>query len=169
MAALAQRTFRATHWVLVGALVLALLLIGVYDEPILQFLTVFWQKALTAVGLKTYADALQQGINGGITKRLLPAVGTYAVLYLSTCLLLLRLLLPSATHWRLVLLFYAGTLSTYVAIVVLNKLTGNADWAYRLSRQLLDFVISPLPVAGLVVLFKSGLVTALENPTQRFP
>ena len=146
-----------------------LLLIGVYDEPILQALTSFWQKLLAGAGLKGYADSLQQGINGGITKRLLPAVGTYAVLYLSTCLLLLRLLLPSAGHWRLVLLFYAGTLFTYVAIVVLNKLTGNADWAYRLSRQLLDFVISPLPVAGLVVLFKSGLGATVEKPARHSP
>ncbi|GAB3315768.1 hypothetical protein GCM10027511_26590 [Hymenobacter humi] len=137
-------------------MVVVLLLIGVFDESILQFLTVSWQKMLAAVGLRQYADALQQGVNGGITKRLLPAVATYAMLYLSVCLLLLRMLLPSPVQFRLVLQCYAGTLAVYVAIVILNKLTGNTDWAYKLSRQLLDFVVSPLPVAALVVLFKSG-------------
>ncbi|WP_125921700.1 XrtX-associated membrane protein [Hymenobacter lapidarius] len=169
MAALPQHPSRATHWLLVGGLVVLLLLIGVYDEPILQFLTSTWQEALAVLGLKDYADSLQQGINGGITKRLLPAVATYAVLYLSTCFLLLRLLLPDAGQWRLALLFYAGALAMYAAIVVLNKFTGSTEWAYRLSRQLLDFVISPLPVAGLVVLFKSGLGTAVGTPPQRLP
>jgi hypothetical protein len=140
-------------------LVVVLLLIGVFDEPLLQFLTVSWQKILSAVGLRHHANALQQGINGGITKRLLPAVATYAALYLSVCLLLLRVLLPAPAQFRLVLQCYAGTLAVYVAIVGLNKLTGNADWAYKLSRQLLDFVVSPLPVAALLVLFKSGFGT----------
>jgi hypothetical protein len=51
---------------------------------------------------------------------------------------------------------YAGTLAVYVALVLLGKSLGHAEWAFRLSRQLLDFVISPLPVAGLYVLFRAG-------------
>jgi hypothetical protein len=47
--------------------------------------------------------------------------------------------------------------AAYVAIVLLGKLAGDAVWAYRLSRHLIDFVVSPLPVAGLLVLFRSGL------------
>ena len=46
----------------------------------------------------------------------------------------------------------AGTLAVYVAIVLAIKLAGDVAWAYRLSRQILDFVMSPLPVAGLYVL-----------------
>ena len=98
---------------------------------------------------------MQQGINGGITKRLLPAVATYAALYLGICLLLLRLVLAPA-QWRMAVALYAGTLAVYVGIVLLGKLTGDAVWAYRLSRQILDFVVSPLPVAGLYVLFRAG-------------
>ena len=139
-----------------GLLVLFLLLIGVFDEPILQFLGRCWEQLLAAVGLRQQAEALQQGVDGGITKRFLPAVATYAVLYLGTCLLLLRLLLPAPAQWRLVLRLYAGALAAYVAIVLLNKVTGNAPWAYRLSRQLLDFIVSPLPVAGLYVLIRAG-------------
>lgn len=164
MAALSQRPLRVGYWLLVGGLVVLLLLTGVYDEPILQFLTGAWQQALATLGLKEYADSLQQGINGGILKRFLPAVATYAAFYLGICFLLLRLLLADNRQWRLALLFYAGTLTIYAAIVVLNKLTGSTEWAFRLSRQLLDFVVSPLPVAGLVVLFKSGLGTAAETP-----
>ncbi len=148
--------FRYRHWVVIGFLLILLLLLGVFDEPILQFLTVFWQKSLAAVGLGRQTEALQRGLDSGILKRFLPAVATYAVLYLATCLLLLRVLLPAPAQWRLVLQLYVGALIFYVAIVLLNKLTGNTAWAYRLSRQLLDFIVSPLPVAGLYVLMRAG-------------
>jgi hypothetical protein len=145
------------RWALVGALLAALLLLGVYDVPVLAFLTKWWQQALAAIGLQQWADALQKGLNGSVVKRPLPAVATYALAYLSICLLLLRLLLPA--QWHLVLRLYAGALAVYVALVVLGKLAGDVQWAYRLSRQLLDFVVSPLPVAGLYVLLRAGLGT----------
>ena len=150
---------RWLRWLLVGGLISLLLLLGIYDEVILTSLTAFWQKLLGALGLQKQAEALQHGINGGIVKRFLPAVATYAALYLSLCLLLLRLLLPSRAQWRLVLWLYAGTLAVYVLLVLLGKLIGDATWAYRLSRQILDFVVSPLPVAGLYVLLRVGLVS----------
>jgi hypothetical protein len=143
------------RWALVALLLLALLLIGVYDDQTLAFLTVTWQRLLAASGLDRMATAMQQGINGGITKRLLPAVATYAALYLGICLLLLRLVLAPA-QWRMAVKLYAGTLAVYVGIVLVGKLTGDAVWAYRLSRQILDFVVSPLPVAGLYVLLRAG-------------
>ncbi len=151
----APRATSIGRWLLVGATLVALLLIGVYNDPALSFFTVLWQKLLAALGLRQYAEHLQQSINGGITKRLLPAVATYAALYLALCLLLLWLLLPPA-QWRLAVRLYVGALVAYVVIVVVGKLAGDAQWAYRLSRQLLDFVISPLPVAGLYVLFRAG-------------
>lgn len=150
------------RWLLIGPLVVALLLIGVYDEPILLFLTTTWQKLLGVVGLRQQAEALQSGINGAIVKRFLPAVATYAAVYLSICLLLLRLLLPARAQWRLVLQLYAGTVVVYVLLVALAKLAGNAPWAYLLSRQILDFLVSPLPVAGLYVLLRTGVGARAE-------
>lgn len=144
-----------SRWLLIGLLLLALLLIGVYSDDLLAAVTTLWQKGLAAAGLSRLADAMQQGINGGITKRPLPAVATYAVLYLSICLSLLWLLLPPA-QWRLAWRLYVGALLIYVAITLVGKLAGNVQWAYRLSRQVLDFIISPLPVAGLYVLFRAG-------------
>jgi hypothetical protein len=146
---------RYGRWAAIVVLIGFLFFIGILDEPILQALTTFWQKLLGALGLARQAEALQQGLNGGIAKRFLPAVATYAVLYLGACLLLLRLLLPAAS-WRLALWLYAGALGLYATMVVLNKFTGNAAWAYRLSRQLLDFIVSPIPVAGLYVLMRAG-------------
>ena len=161
-----RRPLATGRWVLVGTLVAALLLLGTYNDQVLAFLTAGWLRGLAAVGLDRPVAALQQGINGGITKRLLPAVATYAALYLGTSLLLLRLLLPAPAQWRLVLGLYAGALGAYAALVLLGKLAGDATWIYQLSRQLLDFVVSPLPVGGLYVLLRAGLVigNALTRP-----
>ncbi|WP_210519241.1 XrtX-associated membrane protein [Hymenobacter terricola] len=158
------RLTQAGRWALVGGLVIALLLVGVYDEAIIASFTVLWQKGLAAVGLRQQAEALQKGINGGITKRLLPAVATYALLYLGICLLLLRVLLPAPAQWRLVLRLYAGILAVYVGIALVGKLSGDAPWAYQLSRQILDFVVSPLPVAALYVLFRAGFGPRSPRP-----
>ncbi|GAB2856570.1 XrtX-associated membrane protein [Hymenobacter ruber] len=151
----ATRSPQVGRWTLTALLLLALLLIGIYDDPALTFLTVMWERLLAAFGLHRLAAAMQQGINGGITKRLLPAVATYAALYLGICLLLLRLVLAPA-QWRMAVKLYAGILGIYVGITLVGKLAGDAVWAYRLSRQILDFVVSPLPVAGLYVLFRAG-------------
>ena len=140
---------------MVGMLLIALLLVGVYSDDVLAAITTLWQKGLAATGLSGLAAAMQQGISGGITKRPLPAVATYAVLYLSICLLLLRFLLAPA-QWQLAWQLYAGTLFVYVLITLAGKLAGDVQWLYRLSRQILDFVMSPLPVAGLYVLFRAG-------------
>ena len=146
-------------------MLLALLLLGIFSEQIVTWLIAAWQRLLQAFGMGYYAQSLQQAINGGIAKRPLLAIATYAALYLSTCLLLLQQLLAPA-QWWLAWRLYAGALAAYVLIAALGKLAGNAPWAYRLSRQLLDFVVSPLPVAGLYVLFRAGFGPA---PTQARP
>lgn len=143
------------RWALVGVLLLALLLVGIFSEQIITWLISTWQHLLQSIGAGRYADSLQHSVDSGIAKRPLPAIATYAALYLSICLLLLWLLLAPA-QWRLACRLYAGALAAYVLIAVLGKLAGNAPWAYRLSRQILDFVVSPLPVAGLYVLFRAG-------------
>ena len=158
----APRRPRLIFWLRLLLLLAALLLLGVYSEQIITWLIAAWPKLLSAVGLNQLALRLQQGLDGGIAKRPLPALATYAVLYLATCLLLLRLVLSPA-QWRLALRLYALGLGVYVLITVLAKLSGNVVWMYRLSRQLLDFMVSPLPVAGLYVLFRAGFGPAVTT------
>ncbi len=146
---------RKFHWVIIGTLALALILLDVYSEPILQFFVALWQKAVAALGLSQQANVLQGGSKSGIARRFLPAVATYAALYLALCLLLLRALLPMPAHWRLVLRLYFAVLVVYAALVLLAK-AGNVVWAYKLSRELADFVVSPVPVVGLYLLFRTS-------------
>ena len=146
----------AVRWAVGLGLVLALLLLGVYDETLFTHFAALWQKALAAAHLSNQADELQHGIHRRVTRRPLLAVASYAAVYVSLCLLLLRVLLRTRAQWRLVLRLYAGVVVAYVLIAGAGKLAGDAIWAYRLSRHLIDFVVSPVPVAGLLVLFKAG-------------
>ena len=153
---------RIYRWLLLSVSVVVLALLGLYREQFVLWLVAGWQKLLVLAGLARRAQHLQQGIDGGIAKRPLPAVATYAAGYLATCLLILHLVLPPA-QWKLTLRLYAFALGTYLLLTALAKLAGNAAWAYSLSRNLLVFVVSPLPVAGLYVLFRAGFGPAAKR------
>ena len=151
------------RWVLVAALVLVLFVVGVYDDAVFAVLTSALQKLLAAVGLYQPAAAAQQNVDANVTHRYVPAGMAYAGLYVGLCLAVLRLLLPAPAQWRLVLHLYAGTIAAYVLLVLLGRAAGNVVWVYRLARHLLDFIVSPLPVAGLYVLFRAGFGPALPG------
>ena len=148
-------------------LIIVLLVVGVYDDAVFAVLTGALRKLLAAVGLYQPAAAAQQSVDANVTHRYVPAGVAYAGLYVGLCLALLRLLLPAPAQWRLVLRLYAGTIAAYVLLVLLGRAAGNVVWVYRLARHLLDFIVSPLPVAGLYVLFRAGFgPTTSDEPNQ---
>ena len=159
----ARRPAGPGRWALVGALVAILLLAGVYDEPVFAVLTAALQRLLAAVGLHHPLAQAQQDVDANVTHRYVPAGVAYAGLYVGLCLALLRLLLPAPAQWWLVLRLYAGVMVAYVLLVLLGRTAGNVVWVYRLARHLLDFIVSPLPVAGLYVLFRAGFGPALPG------
>ena len=143
----------APRWALVVLIVGGLFFLGVYDDTVFAWLNQTWEHLLVALGLKV---PLTEGLHRRITRKPLLSVASYAAIYLGLCLALLRLLLRTRAQWRLTLRLYAGVIAAYVLIVVGGKLAGDAIWAYRLSRHLIDFVVSPVPVAALLVLFGAG-------------
>lgn len=151
------------RWPLVAGLVLALFAMGVYDEVLFAFFGKIWHQFFAVMGLEAPA-ALEQGLHRRVTRRPLMQVMTYAAVYVGLCLLLFRLLLRTRAQWQLTLRLYAGVVAAYLLIAVGGKLAGDAIWAYRLSRHLIDFVVSPVPVAGLLVLFGAGFGPA-DEPT----
>jgi hypothetical protein len=139
--------------VAVAVLVGLLFLCGIYDEAIFATLGPIWQKAAAALGFSEQLARLQQGISGEVVKRSLPVVATYALLYLTLSLLLLRFLLP-AHRLPLVLKLYGAVLAAYILLLLAGRLTGNVPWVYQLGRRLIDFLVSPLPIIILVCLLR---------------
>ncbi|HEX8428444.1 MAG TPA: hypothetical protein VF639_19265 [Hymenobacter sp.] len=129
--------------------------LGTYDWVVFDVLDAGWHKLLSSLNLTEQLAALQRGVNGQVTRRSLPTMLTYGVLYTSVCLLLLRLLLPrGGRRMRRALLLYAAVFGACTLLLIGGKLAGDALWAYRLGRRLIDFVVSPLPVAVLVPLLR---------------
>lgn len=135
------------------ALVGLLLAVGVYDEKLLALFSHGWRAMLTALHLDGRLAALQAGAQpAGPHRPSLPGL-SYIGLYLGICLLLLRLLLPQPGQWRPALRLYGGVLLAYLLLQLLSK-AGGLPWAYGLSRHLLSFLVSPVPVLVLVVLLR---------------
>jgi small-conductance mechanosensitive channel len=137
---------------LIVGLVLALFFIGIFSDAVLAAIDAFWQHLLRLLGLADQAATLQQGISGLVTKRSLISVVTYSLLYTCGCLLLLIVALNDGRRFRLVLQLYAAVFAACFALVVVGKLAGDATWAYKLARRLIDFIVSLLPVIILVPL-----------------
>ncbi|MBC8085351.1 MAG: hypothetical protein H7Z21_19305 [Hymenobacter sp.] len=139
----------------VAGLVALLFWAGVYDETVFAALNAGWHKLLTTLGLTGQLAAVQRGISGQVTKRSLPTMVSYSLLYTSVCLLLLRLLLPRGGHrMRRALGLYAAVFVVCGLLLLGGKLAGDVPWAYRLGRRLIDFIVSPLPVIVLVPLLR---------------
>ena len=82
-----------------------------------------------------------------------PAVLSFGVLYIGVCVALQFVLLSQASQRRLVGWFYGSVCVAVLGLLLASKLGGSAALA-ALDRQLVHFLISPLPVIALVPLLQ---------------
>ena len=144
------------RWLLAGLLALALFIVGMQSDAVFAMLTRGWQALFDLVGLGAAAARLQQGTSGLVTTRSLPAMGTYSLLYVGGCLLLLHVLLRDGRRTRWAAQVYLGLLALYVLLLVVGRLGGNVPLAYKLGRRIIDFTIPPLPVMILLPVLWPG-------------
>lgn len=144
------------RWLLAAGLALALFMVGMQSDAVFAALTRAWQASFDLVGLGATAARLQQGTSGLVTTRSLPAMGTYSLLYVGGCLLLLHVLLRNGRRTRWAAQVYLGLLGLYVLLLVVGRLGGNVPLAYKLGRRIIDFTISPLPVMILLPVLWPG-------------
>jgi hypothetical protein len=144
------------RWLVAGGLALALFIVGMQSDAVFAALTRAWQALFDLVGLGAVAARLQQGTSGLVTTRSLPAMGTYSLLYVGGCLLLLHVLLRDGRRTRWAAQVYLGLLGLYVLLLVVGRLGGNVPLAYKLGRRIIDFTISPLPVMILLPVLWPG-------------
>ncbi|MBG8553043.1 XrtX-associated membrane protein [Hymenobacter guriensis] len=132
-----------------GLLVLAgfLFCLGAYEKDILGQLNVVWHRYSTYL-----PTALTGSADPAITRLPVPVVGFYTLLYICLCLLLLRLLVVTSLRFRFILAAYAVSLGACLVLLVLAKLLSGALGLYQLSRNLIDFIVSPLPIMVLAPL-----------------
>ena len=146
----------AARWLLAGGLAAALFVVGMESDAVFAALTRAWQAGLAALGLGGLVARWQQGTSHLVTTRSLPAMATYSLLYLGGSLLLLHVLLRDARRTRWAAQVYLGLLALYVSLMVGGRLAGNNEWAFKISRRIIDFLVSPLPVMILLPLLWPG-------------
>ncbi|NML64124.1 hypothetical protein HHL22_02795 [Hymenobacter sp. RP-2-7] len=143
--------------------VLAGLLVGATfcHEELYALFTPWSQRLLEALGLAKQLPALQQG---PITQVMdnphsVPPILLYSVLYLAICGALLLLLLPLPAQRRLVFKFY-GLAGLALVLLVLGGRVAHSASLLQLGKQLVHFIVSPLPVIVLVPLLRWHLPLA---------
>jgi hypothetical protein len=154
-----------------AGLLLAGLLFGttVYNSELYDLLDAGWQWGCSALGISHYdPNSLQQ--SNGVGQLMhnahsVPAVLIFGVLYVGLCLALQRVLLPQASQRRLVSWFYGGACGVVLGLLLASKLGGSASLV-SLNKQLVHFVVSPLPVIILVPLLRWYMPISLPaHPT----
>ncbi|RZK61977.1 MAG: hypothetical protein EOO59_03750 [Hymenobacter sp.] len=149
------------RWGLAIGLTLLLFWVGIESDAVFAALARGWQLVFEALGLGGLLDRLQHGTSAQVTKRSLPAMLTYGVLYLTVCLLLLWLVLHDAQAWRLAAQLYAGAIVLCAGLLLLGKLGGDVAVFYHAARRLIDFLVSPVPVLVLIPLLSPAVRRSL--------
>lgn len=151
-----DRPMTLARWLLAGGLGVLLFVAGMESEAIFAALTHAWQALLELLGLGSFLSRWQQGTSTLVTTRSLPAMATYSLAYVGLSLLLLHVLLRDGRRTRWAAQLYLGLLGLYVALMIGGRLAGNLPWALKLSRRIIDFLVSPLPVMMLLPLLWPG-------------
>lgn len=152
----AERPLTPIRWLLAGLLVLVLFAVGMESEAIFAALTRAWQRILELLGLGAMLARWQHGTSNLVTTRSLPAMATYSLAYVGLCLLLLHVLLRDGRRTRWAAQVYLGLLGLYMVLMLGGRLAGNLPWILKLSRHIIDFVVSPLPVMMLLPVLWPG-------------
>ena len=138
----------------------------IWNSELYAALDAGWQWVFAAVGLSRYAPRLlQQGSGVGQLMHhphSVPAVLSFGVLYIGVCVALQLILLPQASQRRLVGWFYGSACVMALGLLLAGKRGGSTALA-ELDRQLVHFLISPLPVIVLVPLLKWYMPAALPG------
>lgn len=150
------------RWLLAGGLGALLFVMGMESDAVFALLTRVWQSLLQGMGLASVLARWQQGTSSLVTTRSLPAMATYSLAYVGLSLLLLHVLLRDGRRTRYAAQVYLGLLGLYVALMVGGRLAGNLPWALKLSRRIIDFVVSPLPVMILLPVLWPGARRVLK-------
>lgn len=135
------------RWLLLALVAVLLLLLTIYDERARGLLT---QAAEHTLGGQPAGAAT----GPALTKRNLPAMVSFGLLYVGLTIALLHLALHNPRQTRWVLLAYAGAFATIAVLLVLGKVLGLTGTLTPLARELIDGLLSPLPFLLLLAVFR---------------
>ncbi len=149
----ARQSWLTTRSVAGLSFILLLVVISILRDQILVLLNDVWANNILAAGpawLLKLPGATPGAMPAGVSHLALPVGAAYTGFFIAASLLAMYLLLPSH-GWKTVWRCYMGLVAAYVLLLLAGR-AGAGQNAYRVSRMLLDFMVSLLPIAGFLVL-----------------
>jgi len=137
------------RWGLLAAAAVALLLLGLYDEQARALLTQVAERVTGGGG----GGLRPAGEGAPLTTRNVPAMVAFGLLYVGLSVLVLHMALANRRQTWLVMLSYGGALGVVAALLIVGKLLGMGATFTPLAREVIDFILSPLPVVLLLAVF----------------
>lgn len=145
-------TFRYLTLILLGLLIF---LAGFYTESIFSLLTEFYNHAFTVLGWKNAVTDTRKEVSDLVTMRSFPAMVTYGMLYTLLSFLFLFFYFRDKQQTRLAGIFYMAIFFCCALLIFIGKLSPELAGAYKLSRRLIEFIVSPFPIVLLVATSKA--------------
>lgn len=139
--------YSPVRWLLLVLVAIALLLLTIYDERARGLLTQVAEQTLGGQPTGTAAGP-------ALTKRNLPAMVSFGLLYVGLTIGLLHLALNNSRQTRWILIAYAGAFATVAVLLVVGRLLGLGAIFTPLARELIDGILSPLPFLLLLAVFR---------------
>ena len=138
---------------LLFCLFLILFLTGVFTEQIYLWLDQFFYYLSTKVGFLAFLNRSQAEVSSLITMRSWPTMITYGLSFTGLCFITLHVYFNDWWKTRITAAFYACIFLFCLGLIVLGKLVPDFNWAYMLSRRIIELVVSPFPVVLLLAVF----------------
>ncbi len=141
-------------WLALGVVAVALLALGIYDEPLRHWLTGLF----TTGGGGTPPPVAAGGAT--LTTRNVPAMLVYGLLYVGLSIAFLHLFLADIRKTRIVVLAYVATFVLIGGLLVAGRVLGLGATLTPMARELIDGggigggILSPLPILLLIAVFR---------------
>src|SRR5688572_8608894 len=138
---------------LLFCLLLILFFTGVYTEKIYLLLDQFFYFLSTKAGFLSFLNNSQAEVSSLITMRSWPTMITYGLGFTGLCFITLHVYFNDFRKTKITAAFYASIFIFCLSLIVLGKIVPDFTWAYKLSRRIIELVVSPFPVVLLIAVF----------------
>ena len=134
-------------------LFLILFFAGVFTEKLYLLLDQFYYFLSTKAGFLSFLNNSQAEVSTLITMRSWPTMVSYGLGFTGLCFITLHVYFNDRWKTKITAAFYASLFLLCFCLIVLGKIVPDFNWAYMLSRRIIELVVSPFPVALLIAVF----------------
>lgn len=127
-----------------------LFLAGVFTEQIYRAFDAFFNSVFAAFGMADDLKKSQQEVSTQLTERNWLTMISYGVLYTALCFITLHIFLNNMRKTLIAALLYGLLFGLCATFIITGKIFPSLYWPFKLSRRIIEIIVSPLPVILLM-------------------